>query len=313
MNAGPPKISVLICTHNPDIARLRCVLEALQNQTLPKDQWELLLVDNRSEPPLDEGSFLKYLKNGRLIPERTPGKPYALVTGFKLAKAEIILTLDDDNVPSESYLKTLLELAAKYPRVGVFSASIEGVLEKEMPEWFSVFSPFLAIRELDKDIIGRFNTPHAAPIGAGMAVRRPIVESYLQTVKACPPLLELGRSGSSLQSAADDSLIGFLAEQAGYECGGFHGLRLKHLIPERRLHLEYLGRLVQAVTASQELCHYIFGAKPPGFLKRMKWEAGRFIFSVHPAKIHATYRKAVICGKISAARLFLHRQGDFRI
>jgi hypothetical protein len=38
--------SVVICTHNSRLIYLRRVLEALRSQTLPLEQWELLLIDN---------------------------------------------------------------------------------------------------------------------------------------------------------------------------------------------------------------------------------------------------------------------------
>ena len=42
-------ISAIICTHNPRPDYLRRVLDALKAQTLPKEQWELLLIDNASK------------------------------------------------------------------------------------------------------------------------------------------------------------------------------------------------------------------------------------------------------------------------
>ena len=38
--------SVIICTHNPRSDYLRRVLDALKAQTLLREQWELLLIDN---------------------------------------------------------------------------------------------------------------------------------------------------------------------------------------------------------------------------------------------------------------------------
>jgi glycosyltransferase involved in cell wall biosynthesis len=46
------KVSVIICTHNPRRDYLQRTLEALRRQTLSKDLWELLVVDNNSQPEL---------------------------------------------------------------------------------------------------------------------------------------------------------------------------------------------------------------------------------------------------------------------
>jgi glycosyltransferase involved in cell wall biosynthesis len=40
------KVSVVICTHNSRRGYLVRVLDALKAQTLPREQWELLLIDN---------------------------------------------------------------------------------------------------------------------------------------------------------------------------------------------------------------------------------------------------------------------------
>ena len=41
-------ISVVLCAHNPRPAFLAPVFQALQKQTLPRTDWELLVIDNAS-------------------------------------------------------------------------------------------------------------------------------------------------------------------------------------------------------------------------------------------------------------------------
>ena len=45
-------ISAIICTHNPRQHYLQRALSALEAQTLPKPEWEVLLIDNASTKPL---------------------------------------------------------------------------------------------------------------------------------------------------------------------------------------------------------------------------------------------------------------------
>jgi hypothetical protein len=51
---------------------LRRVLDALKAQTLPKEQWELLLIDNASKEPLAESWDLSWHPHARHIRERLP-------------------------------------------------------------------------------------------------------------------------------------------------------------------------------------------------------------------------------------------------
>jgi glycosyltransferase involved in cell wall biosynthesis len=47
-----PVISVVIPTHNPRADYLKRVIDALRQQTLPREKWELVVVDNGSKQPL---------------------------------------------------------------------------------------------------------------------------------------------------------------------------------------------------------------------------------------------------------------------
>jgi hypothetical protein len=48
-----PPLSVVLCTWNPRGDIVARVLAALAEQTLPADAWELIVVDNASNPPVD--------------------------------------------------------------------------------------------------------------------------------------------------------------------------------------------------------------------------------------------------------------------
>ena len=65
-------ISVVICSHNPREDYLRRVLAALKAQTLPKEQWELLLIDNASKEPL-AGRWVFWHPYARIIRENQLG------------------------------------------------------------------------------------------------------------------------------------------------------------------------------------------------------------------------------------------------
>jgi glycosyltransferase involved in cell wall biosynthesis len=68
-NSSLPRVSVVIPTHNPRIDYLRRVLEALRVQTLPRQQWELLVVDNGSKQPLRDG--IRHKADGIQLEDRS--------------------------------------------------------------------------------------------------------------------------------------------------------------------------------------------------------------------------------------------------
>src|SRR5438045_2554303 len=87
-------ISVVICTHNPRPDYLRRVLEALRNQTLPKKQWELLLIDNASSEPVAGNWDLKWHPNARHIGEYELGLTPARLRGIKESCGELLVFVD---------------------------------------------------------------------------------------------------------------------------------------------------------------------------------------------------------------------------
>ena len=67
------ELSVIICSHNPRASYLRRVLEGLRQQTLPRESWELLLVDNASKALLASAFDISWHPNGRHILEQELG------------------------------------------------------------------------------------------------------------------------------------------------------------------------------------------------------------------------------------------------
>jgi GT2 family glycosyltransferase len=78
-NATELALSVVIPTHNPRQDYLRRVLEALRGQTLPREQWELLVVDNGSRVPLRVGirHTAEGIRQEKSLPSHIPTLPSA--------------------------------------------------------------------------------------------------------------------------------------------------------------------------------------------------------------------------------------------
>ena len=102
-------ISVIICTHNPRPNYLRRVLDALRRQTLPMDQWEVLIIDNASRGRLTAATWdLSWHPRARIVREEEIGLSVARMRGMKEAAADILVFVDDDNVLDPDYLMQLL-------------------------------------------------------------------------------------------------------------------------------------------------------------------------------------------------------------
>jgi glycosyltransferase involved in cell wall biosynthesis len=243
-------VTVIIPTHNPDPGRLARTLSGLQRQSLPIEQWELVIVDNRSNSPVSPD--LSWHSNARVILENRLGLTSARLAGGASARGEVLVFVDDDNVLHPDYLKTVIELFAQDSRLG--AAGGKSLPEWESPPdvWVNEFTLNLALRDLgDRPRIAEPTEPgypDCAPVGAGMAIRKAAWAVYTSAI-ASDPTAPTDRSGKELTSGGDNDIV-LRIFRAGWRIGYFPQLSLKHLIPDGRLTREYLARLNHGIAKS---------------------------------------------------------------
>lgn len=96
------RISVIIPVFN-DHERLRLCLQALAEQTLARENYEVIVVDNLSDPPLS--TVVEAFDFCRYATESKPGSYAARNTGIQLAKGEVLAFTDGDCIPSPQWLE----------------------------------------------------------------------------------------------------------------------------------------------------------------------------------------------------------------
>lgn len=245
-------ISVIVCTHNPRPQYLSRALDALRVQTLPMAEWELLLVDNASRPAVAASVSLKWHPNGRHIREEDLGLTPARMRGIHEAQGQLLVFVDDDSILEASYLELAMAIGRSRPDLGCWGAGyIEPAYEKPPPEWLAAYDSALAIRRLDRDLWA--NIPalnHSLPWGLGMCLRQAVAVQYASRCQKDNVRRSLDRSGQSLASCGDTD-IALLTCELGNGTAVFTGLKITHLIPERRTTLQYMSRLLEGKAESQ--------------------------------------------------------------
>jgi glycosyltransferase involved in cell wall biosynthesis len=245
----PASISAVICTHNPRPDCLARVLDSLRRQTLPASDWELLVVDNKSTPPLAPSLDLSWHPRARVVREENPGLTHARLRGLVESDAPLLVYVDDDNLLAPDYLAAALRLASDMPFIGVWSAKITGEFELPPEPWMRPYLPYLALTDFESDRWSNHHQGRTLPVGAGMVARRVVLAAYEQKLRADPRRLGLDRKGSSLLAGGDTD-IGLAACSIGLGCAYMTALRVTHIIPAFRLRRDYLTRLVEDITAS---------------------------------------------------------------
>jgi GT2 family glycosyltransferase len=147
-----PRVSVVVAASRP--LRLRWLLNALEEQTLPAAEWELVVVHGFDAP--DEQRFLSEYPlvasgRARLIGPPDGGGPPAVQrnAGWRAARAPLIAYTDDDCRPEPGWLERLVAAADADPGQVIQGATRPDPLEHDV---------FAAphVHTLDVDPPGRF-------------------------------------------------------------------------------------------------------------------------------------------------------------
>jgi len=238
-------LSIIICTHNPQEKNLTQVLVALEKQTLPFEQWELVIIDNASKQPLATEIDLSWHPNSRIIREEKLGLTSARLRGIQDSYSDILIFVDDDNVLEPDYLETALQISKNYSYIGAWGGQILPLFEEPPAEWTKPYWEWLAIRTFERDKWTNMTNTEIYPCGAGLCVRRFVAVQYCELVQSDSRRLGLDRKGDLLFGGGDLDLS-FTACDMGLGIGMFTSLKLTHLIPPGRLQQDYLIRLAEA-------------------------------------------------------------------
>ncbi|HET7537951.1 MAG TPA: glycosyltransferase [Candidatus Didemnitutus sp.] len=250
-------LSVILPTHNPHPGRLRRTLAGLRAQTLAPARWETVLVDNASNPAIERDACASDAPAAlRIVRETELGLTAARRRGLAETNSPVIVLVDDDNVLAPDYLERIVTLFAAHERVGALGGKSVPEFESSPPAWTREFNGLIACRDLGPVAqishglrpagSTRNEYPLFAPIGAGMALRRAAVQTWLAGAQRGGPT---DRRGGELTSGGDNDII-LHAMKSGWEVGYFPELSLTHLIPAGRLERDYLARLNRGIAKS---------------------------------------------------------------
>ncbi len=224
-----PKLSIIICTYNR---------AGLLNQTLqslvPLENLglsEIIIVDNRSTDHT-EAVVREFIASHvddidvRYIMEPVQGLSAARNTGILASKSQLIAFLDDDAIPCQTWITTIVDTFTQREEVMAMGGKIFPIFESKRPEWlikpFELPYTIVDLGNRIKEYPGRLH-----PCGANMAMRKIVFDISLFP-------LELGRKGESLISGEEAWLFGELQRQ-GHKILYHPLMAVDHFVPASRL------------------------------------------------------------------------------
>lgn len=117
-----PFISVVIPVFN-DFERLKICLNALEQQTYPKQFYEVIVVDNGSDKNVK--TLVNQFAQASFTNEAQPGSYAARNKGISIAQGEAIAFTDSDCIPTSIWLETGVKHLFSVPQCGLVAGKIE--------------------------------------------------------------------------------------------------------------------------------------------------------------------------------------------
>ena len=242
------KITVVICAYNPKSRIFDQVLDSLKKQTLEKNRWELIIIDNNSSTPIETWLDLSWHPCSKIVLEKQQGLIHARNRATMEASGEYLISVDDDTPLFDDYLAHAEKIFLTNPNLGIIGGRSFPIYEIEPPGFIENFKSFLAIRDLGEEVILDKLTkqkdfkeyPKCAPIL--IAPTKKCMLLYKDFFDSSAVSKELGRKGSSLASGEDNDINLFIYKN-GFTLGYFPELKFYHIIPKERLKISYLKRM----------------------------------------------------------------------
>jgi len=173
-------LSVVIATRNR-VSSLRSTLESVTTVRPPADGWEVVVVDNASTDGTRDLVSAYAMTSPvaiRVVVEPRIGKSWAVNTGIREARGDIIAFTDDDVRVDGDWAQGLVTALAAPEYAGVGGRIVADCEGAAPPPWMTVHGPGQLMHVGGFDV-GPPTVPlRVPPFGANMAFRRDVFERH---------------------------------------------------------------------------------------------------------------------------------------
>ena len=280
-------ITATISTYNRE-KYLPQVLDSLKRQTLSKELFEIVLVDNNSpgntreiaetfQKENPEFSFRYYL-------ETNQGLSYGRNRGIDEAKGKYITFIDDDAFLADDYLEVIYNYFEKNKDVVAIGSKILLHYEDVIPKWENIYL---------NSLLGYFNIgddekefPKSDyPRGSNMSFRTNIFKEIGQFN------VNLGRVGGNLAGSEEKDIFQRIYKTEKYKVMYIPNAIVYHCVPLERTTTEFIKRQALGTGKSEKIRVKQEGAKATAkrhSMELVKWVGSIGLFFIYLFKAQPT-------------------------
>ena len=140
-----PLVSIIVPTFN-DSKRLELCLNSLENQSYPKQFYEVIVIDNNSEE--DIKGTVDQFNQTQITYESCRGSYAARNKGISVAKGTIFGFTDSDCIPAASWIEKGVENLLKTPNCGLVAGEVQLFFrDPKKPTVFEVYDKMNFLRQ----------------------------------------------------------------------------------------------------------------------------------------------------------------------
>lgn len=228
-------ISIIIPTYNRD-SLLSITIESFVNQLYPKDQYEIIIVDNNSTDNTKE-TVEKWKKISKVhikyLFEPRQGVHYARNTAAKIAKFELLYFTDDDMIADQNLLSEIIKPFIFDEQVGTATGRVLPKWETKPPKWIAnhFANQYLSLLDPPEDflITKQINFLYSCH----QAIRRQI---FFEAEGFNPEFTENRYLGNG------EAGLNIKVKELGYKFGFNAKSLIYHIIPTTRMTQKYINR-----------------------------------------------------------------------
>ena len=304
-------ISVILCTYNRH-QELAKALESVTASNLPDSvEWEVLVVDNKSTDrtrEVVEAFVARYGERFRYIFEERQGKSYALNTGIRQARGEVLAFLDDDVVVDQDWLHSLTSPMLKEDWVGA-AGRVFPERDLVLPSWIKRDSRFIVGPLVMFDLGPNAAPLNEVPFGTNMAFRKTVFQKHGDFRTDLGP-----RPGSEIRGEDSEFVFRLFAskEPLRYEPAAL----VYHSVSENRLTKKYFlawwfdkGRSEVRAAGPHQVAGWSMAGVPLAMIRRVTLWLLKWMFGVgSPARFEARLTAWYLLGKV--VELYHERRGS---